>query len=179
METKQKVCFKCGIMKDISEYYKHKQMGDGHLGKCKTCTKYDSFKRHNEKIKDKDWVESEKKRAREKYHRLYNDGRHKPLQEDKKKSIGRYFSMYPEKYKAQSLSCKLKPKEKGNHLHHWSYNIEHAKDVLELPKELHYKLHRFMIYDQERFMYRRVDTMELLDTKEKHIEYIELIKTKE
>lgn len=37
-----KTCFKCGIEKEITEYYAHSQMADGHLGKCKTCTKKDT-----------------------------------------------------------------------------------------------------------------------------------------
>ena len=36
-----KVCFKCDKKQDISQFYKHKAMGDGHLGKCKACTKKD------------------------------------------------------------------------------------------------------------------------------------------
>ena len=41
-----KTCFKCGAVKDIEDFYKHPQMGDGHFGKCKECTKKDARERN-------------------------------------------------------------------------------------------------------------------------------------
>jgi glutamate synthase domain-containing protein 2 len=45
MTTKR--CFKCQCEKPLEGFYKHAQMGDGHLNKCKDCTKAD-VKRHRQ-----------------------------------------------------------------------------------------------------------------------------------
>ncbi len=37
-----KTCFKCGVPKDLNEFYRHPATKDGHLGKCKACTRSDS-----------------------------------------------------------------------------------------------------------------------------------------
>ena len=45
-----KQCFKCGETKPLDAFYKHPQMKDGLLGKCKECTKVDAREARSKRI---------------------------------------------------------------------------------------------------------------------------------
>ena len=143
---------------------------------CSSDLKSDSKKRHNELIKDSAWMEKEKERSRQKYHRLNYKEKYKPSAEKKKAIMQRYYERYPEKTKSRSVKVNSVA---GFHRHHWSYKPEHVNDILLLSIADHNYLHRHIVYDQERMMYRRSDNNVLLDTKEAHEDYFKKIKTME
>ena len=59
--SKKKQCFKCRGKKPIKDFYKHAAMVDGHLNKCKECSKKDV--RDNRERRHRQYSDYEKKRS--------------------------------------------------------------------------------------------------------------------
>lgn len=167
-----KKCFKCGAEKPLDEFYKHKQMADGHLNKCIACTRNDTNSRVKKlTLTDPDWVEKEAERQRQKEKLRWRFGK-KRSPSLKKRYTLTYCSKYPEKrLAAMAISKKIHCPE-NHHRHHWSYKKENRLDVILLLEEDHYYIHRFLKYHQDEMCYKIKATGELLDTREKHERFI-------
>ena len=66
----KKICFKCGKEKDLDEFYKHPQMPDGHVNKCKECNKQDVKANYGKKSEQ--YREYDKHRQRHSRTRIFN-----------------------------------------------------------------------------------------------------------
>lgn len=169
-----KVCKDCLETKDLSQFY-------GVQGECKDCTKARVKLREIHKRLDPDWIEKERARHREKYYRLSYKDKHKPTPEKKKQLIKNYKGKYPEKQKAKN-NCTHIVVPKGFEKHHWSYNEGYYKDIIPLSIKDHNQLHRFLVYDTKKYIYKCKKSIgvfkagDFLDTKDKHILYYTTLK---
>lgn len=125
-------------------------MADGHLNKCKDCTKKDVHEKYMSNIDNPAYVEKERARGREKYHRLgYKDIYKHPHSETKNVAeyLKRRINIPPE-----------------HEIHHWNYNFLY--DVFILSRRYHARIHKQITFDKDTrcFYYNG----SLLDTKQKH-----------
>jgi hypothetical protein len=90
-----KTCFKCGRSLDLSEFYVNKGMVDGHLNKCKDCTKQyekDRRKTNGEAIRQVD-----RERANLPHRVSARKVYIKKNPAVKRRILRRYFEKFPEK----------------------------------------------------------------------------------
>lgn len=162
MNTVKKVCFRCGYKKPLSEYYKHKQMSDGHLNKCKTCTNTDSKKRHKKITSTIEGIEKERARHCEKYHRLNYKNRQKVWDKNKPWKNSTVY---------KNLNRNLKI-EKGYEFHHWCYDESLLTSGFILKTREHRIIHSYLDFIDELLIFKNKETGEILNTKEKHESFI-------
>lgn len=163
-EENTKVCFKCGRELPLSEFYRHPEMADGHLNKCKDCTRKDVKQNYDKKSKDELWLEKERIRGREKYHRL--DYKNKPYNNLVRKELN------SKEGNTSSILKRLGLYDKNKEAHHWNYNKPNS--VILLSRKAHHRIHKHLIVNRnDRFCY----TLDgkCLDTEEKTIEYYKLV----
>jgi hypothetical protein len=158
-----KKCFRCGFDKELKDFYAHPQMQDGHLNKCKECCKKEADIREKVLRKNsEDFCEKERLRSKERYYRLG----YKEIQTEKDKLKPYKNGMY------KNLSRDLKLLSDKN-AHHWNYRL--IKDVIILDKKFHRFIHRYLILNEKTLIFETKEG-NVLDTKEKHLEFIEKLK---
>ncbi len=152
-----KKCIDCGANKPLSEFYRHPQMTDGHLGSCKSCKcAYQEQRRRMKVATDPTWVAAEAERHRQKVRRRYHDVlKHDPdywvRHADHRRASD---ARYPDKYRARMVfrnavrdrkvvrvdHCSECGKVGPAHGHHADYSK--PLDVEWLCPPCHFKRHR-------------------------------------
>ena len=157
-----KTCFKCNLEKKLEDFYKHPQMPDGRVNKCKECNKKDTRDNYQVKSKDVFFIEKERERSKEKYYRLNYKEKQKIWDSEK---------TWKNSPKYKGLRRKFKSVPKTHHLHHWNYNDDFLEDVIIIERFNHRRAHNLINLDLKNKIYIGLNG-EILDTKEKHILYL-------
>ena len=155
-EIKIKTRFKCGRALPITEFYAHLSMGDGHLNKCKDCTKHDMHMQHLRKSQDEKWIEAERRRGRDKYSRLYAGK--KVMAHPETRGVRKHL-------KSQGIDLA------GKEIHHWNY--ADLYNVFLLTPSEHKRVHLKIKFDKETKLFRYKGR--LIETRDEHQRVIDEI----
>lgn len=143
----KKICFKCQQSLTLDNFYRHPQMGDGHLNKCKECTKKDV---------------GENRAAKWDYYNEYDKWRYRNIEGRRERYYAFSKRHAAEKKKANSAlanavrdgrvvkpegcwNCGSTRNVEGHHVHYELLPI----DVVWLCRSCHIKAHKQQ-YDYER-----------------------------
>ena len=133
-----KTCIACGKTLPITEFYRHPQMADGHLGKCKECCKRQGNERRVAKLEeirryDRQRAKTPKRNA------------------DLKLNVRKMRGLYPEKNRARAAVCRAVRSGKiipqpcalcgaaKTEAHHADYSK--PLDVIWVCRSCHFKIH--------------------------------------
>jgi hypothetical protein len=135
--VRTKVCFKCEAELPIVNFYKHPRMTDGHLGKCKACTRYDV--RENRKHRAEYYREYDRQRSKlpERIAAIAASGRKDVIK--RKARIALQNAVARGKVKRQPCEQCGNPKSDA---HHPDYTK--PLDVMWLCRKHHMTLHRLV-----------------------------------
>lgn len=164
-EIETKKCFKCGRDLPLSEFYKHSRMADGHLNKCKDCTRNDVRRDYERKSKDESWLEKERARGREKNRRLYTGAsfRNKTRKD------------FPDAINSRRAIKIRGYNTDGKEVHHWNYNK--PRSVILLSPKAHHRIHKHIIASREDCYCYTLDGV-CLDTEDKTLKYYKEVLSK-
>lgn len=166
-ETDVKTCKKCNIEKPISEFHIANSAKDGHFNSCKKCINEKTHNRIIELNKDPEYREKERLRAKERYRNI--DPNVKKIKDNVYRYDNDFITRVDVSNARKSFSV-----PKGYQCHHWNYNVGFELDVIILAFRDHRKIHASILIDRELLIFRTKDGY-LLDTKQKHEDYINSI----
>lgn len=143
METQ--VCFKCGLEKPLSEFYEHPQMANGHLGKCKECTKKDNrINSRTEKTKEREKIRN--KTPKRKEHIVKTSRNWREQNPEKYRAHNKVNNAVRDGRLIKPKSCEECGKKDNLHAHHEDYSK--PLDVIWLCVRCHGKRHPNYIGDE-------------------------------
>lgn len=157
-----KKCFKCGIEKELTEFYKHPAMADGTVNKCKECNKKDVRDNRSDKLEyyqdfDRNRFNANERSTKQGKVRSikfqddleYREERLQWQRDFRKRDPNRYGArgaisnaLRDGKIKRPDCCEHCGDSEKKIQGHHWSYLPEHWLDVIWLCTSCHGKEHK-------------------------------------